>query len=546
MLIAKRIGREGCMKSACPWACLLVFSALCAPTVLCAQQPQPAPSTPTFRLNSTLVFLDVTVLDKRGRPVVSGLTRSDFTITEDNRPQRIFSFEAPQTHVMRTNASDENPEGKAPVTIFVLDELNSDFADFAYIRDEVRNFLKLQPEKLASPSELMVIGNESLEMLQGYTRSRSDLMDALKRVPTALPYKKMNGTFFWERFAQSIDALQQIALQNKGIPGRKNIIWVGHGGPGVNLVPLDLTPNQQDDLKQYVHSTTNMLVNSRISLFVIYPGLHVYHPAFSLSAMEADADITDNGDDPFAGDINFGVFVNETGGKLFFNRNDVDAEIARSQQMGANYYTLTYEPQEGTQDGRFRRIHVILRDRNLRAITKAGYFAPDEHARIDPRQRNIARLEEAAESTIPFTALDVRVANVVRHPDTRTAEFTIQLRRKHLDLLPTDDGKYAADLRLAAVSLDSNRQVLASRIENLTVLSRKQDPGQLPPVVSSFTLSLPFPRNTSSVRVVMENRGNGRMGAAELDRKTIQAARAAPAPEPQIHHRPEYVRSAPK
>jgi hypothetical protein len=40
-----------------------------------AQARQDQPSTPTFRATSGLVFLDVTVLDKKGRPVVTGLTR---------------------------------------------------------------------------------------------------------------------------------------------------------------------------------------------------------------------------------------------------------------------------------------------------------------------------------------------------------------------------------------------------------------------------------------------------------------------------------------
>jgi VWFA-related protein len=449
------------MNSHCllPW--LVVFSTVCAPIGLPAQNQQTAPSPPMFRLTSTLVFLDVTVLDKGGRPVVTGLTKDDFTILEDKKPQRIFSFEAPQAHVMGPGASDENPDGKAPVTIIVLDELNSNFDDFAYIRYEVKQFLRKQPERLASPAELLVIGNDSLEMLQGYTRSRADLMHALEHLPAALPYKKMNASFFWERFAQSMDALQQISLQNKGVPGRKNIIWVGHGGPGINLVPLDLPPKAEDELMQYVHSTTNMLVDSRISLFVIYPGLPVYNSTISMSAMEADADIGDNDNDPFAGDINFGVLVNETGGKLFFNRNDVDAEIARSQQMGANYYTLTYQPQQGDQNGKFRRIRVVLRDRNLRAVTKAGYFAPDEHAPINPRQQSIMKLAEAAQSTIPLTALDVRLANVQRHPDTGTAEFTVQLMSKNIRFLPTENGKYAANLALAAVSLDANQMIKA-------------------------------------------------------------------------------------
>lgn len=494
-----------------------------------------------FRLTSTLVFLDVTVLDKGGRPVVTGLTKDDFTILEDKKPQRIFSFEAPQAHVMGPGASDENPDGKAPVTIIVLDELNSNFDDFAYIRYEVKQFLRKQPERLASPAELLVIGNDSLEMLQGYTRSRADLMNALEHLPAALPYKKMNASFFWERFAQSMDALQQISLQNKGVPGRKNIIWVGHGGPGINLVPLDLPPKAEDELMQYVHSTTNMLVDSRISLFVIYPGLPVYSPTISISAMEADADIGDNDNDPFAGDINFGVLVNETGGKLFFNRNDVDAEIARSQQMGANYYTLTYQPQQGDQNGKFRRIRVVLRDRNLRAVTKAGYFAPDEHAPINPRQQSIMKLAEAAQSTIPLTALDVRLANVQRHPDTGTAEFTVQLMSKNIRFLPTENGKYAANLALAAVSLDANQMIKASRIESVTLLSNNQDSASLPAIVSAFRVRVRVPRNTRMVRVVMEDREDGRIGAAEVSRKTIDAAPAALTPEPQISERPEYV-----
>jgi len=206
---------------------------------LVAQGQQDQSNTPTFRATSTLVFLDVTVLDKKGEPVVTGLTKDDFTITEDNKPQRIFSFEAPETHVTGPNAGDSEPDGKAPVTIFVLDLLNSRFEDFAYIRYEVRRFLMSQPSQLTSPVELMVNGNNSLDMLLGYTRSRADLVFALDHLPATLPFKRMNArSFFWERFDQSIHALQLIALQNRGVPGRKYVVWVGHGGPSVSLTRI--------------------------------------------------------------------------------------------------------------------------------------------------------------------------------------------------------------------------------------------------------------------------------------------------------------------
>jgi hypothetical protein len=85
-----------------------------------------------------------------------------------------------------------------------------------------------QPPQLTSPAELMVNGNNSLDMLQGYTRSRADLLYALDHLPATLPFKHTNA-FFWDPFYQSIDALQLIALQNRGVPGRKNVMWVGHG-----------------------------------------------------------------------------------------------------------------------------------------------------------------------------------------------------------------------------------------------------------------------------------------------------------------------------
>ena len=517
--------------------CAVILIAFPAPRSLAQSPPtsQSAPSNiPTLRVTSRLVFLDVTVLDKAGNPVVEGLGKDDFTITENKKPQRIFSFEAPQVHTMGGATGDDNPDGKAPVTIFVLDLLNSQFEDFAFIRYSVQKYLAAQPPQLSSPAEMVVVGNNSLEILQGYTRSKEDLLFALDHLPAALPYKMMNGAFFWERFAQSIDALQQIALQSQGVPGRKNVIWVGHGGPNLNTMFLpDLWVQR---IRRYVHETTNMLVDARVSLFVIYPGLKGYGPALSISAMDADADIGNT--DPFAGDVNFGVLVNETGGKLFFDRNDVDAEIRRSQQLGSAYYTLTYQPHDGIEDGKFRRIRVTLRNRNLRVITKAGYFAPLPGEQVDPRQQMMFNLSQAARSDLPFHALDVTIASIVRHPDTRTAELTVVLNGRNLAWQATDEGKSGAKLMLAAASLTEQREMLSSRVENVTLLRPAGD--QTPPAqrAARLTLTVPVPRKTRSVRVVVETEEGGRIGAADLDRKTLDAAPEAPTPNAQLLRRP--------
>jgi hypothetical protein len=281
-------------------------------------------------------------------------------------------------------------------------------------------------------------------------------------------------------------------------------------------------------------------VDARVSLFVIYPGLPARGGVASVSAMQASLDIGE--DDPFAGDINFGIFANETGGKLFYNHNDVDAEIKISEGIGAEYYTLTYQPQDVEPNGKFRRIRVTLSNPNLHVVTKAGYFAPDKNSTIDPRQDKMNKLAEAVRSTVPFNALDVSLSSIAQHPDTQTVEFTVQLKSKNVTFQPADDGKRAAKLTVVAASLDDNGRIVASKVETATLLAH--DPARLPEVVSRFQLIIRVPRRTRRVRVIIEDEHGGRIGAADLDRKTIEAAPATETPVPKLRRRPPESRPA--
>jgi VWFA-related protein len=518
----------------CRMPFLLLVLAVCVVRcgVMAQGQQQGAGQTPTIQVTSRLVYLDVTVLDKKGKPVVTWLTRDDFTITEDKKPQTIFSFEAPQVHFGGLSAA--NAEGQPPVTIIVLDLLNSSFPDFAYIRYEVKRFLDAQPSVLSSRAELMVVGNQSLEMVQPLTRSRADLLNALHHIPPALPYKEMSGSFWAERFNQSIDALQEIALQTRGVPGRKNIVWVGHGSPGFNMTgwPWDI----QKRVEQYLHATTNMLVDSRVSLYVIYPGLSAGAPAMNLAAMDSSVDLGDG--DPFMDEMNFGLVANETGGKLFFNRNDVDSEMRESERLGSEYYTLTYQPHNNDDDGRFERIRVTLRNPNLRTVTKAGYFASDKNAPANERQQWLQNLVTALQSEVPFDALTMQVEGIVQHSDTNTVQFTVRLTQEHLMWTPTETGSSQTQLVMAAASLDGFRDIVTSKIQGYTVTADTQDAGLLqngPDLTLALTIHVP--KKAKDVRLVVEPESGQRMGSVEIGRKAILGAPSAPTPKPQVVRR---------
>src|SRR5688500_17757021 len=61
-----------------------------------SQQPPEQERPPTIRVDTEVVRVDVTVLDRRGRPVTD-LTKEDFVVEEDGAAQAITSFKLVET-----------------------------------------------------------------------------------------------------------------------------------------------------------------------------------------------------------------------------------------------------------------------------------------------------------------------------------------------------------------------------------------------------------------------------------------------------------------
>ena len=522
---------------------LLIRTLCCASLVSLglarAQTQEPPQSAPpaTLSVTSKLAFLDVTVLDKKNRPVVTGLTQDDFAITQDRQPQRIFSFEGPDVHEAVAVSPDDGAAGKAAPTAIVLDRLNSQFSEFAYSLICVRRFLLAQPEELNSPTELMLLGNRSFELLHSYTRSRAELLDVLNHLAPALPYK-VGAEWFRERFVQSIDALREIALQNEGMPGRKNVLWIG---PGVGL-RVDSLVGDYSKMKWYVHDTTNALVDARISLFVIYPGLGGAGIDFSNLYLNPDHPSLGLGvDDPFAAEMGFAAFANETGGAVLHNNNYVDLSMKQAESYGTSFYTLTYRPPDVPADGRFRRVTVTMRDPKLHAVTKVGYYAPDEKAPFNERQQALFHIASQVVSVIPFDALQVSLESIVRHSDSNTIEVMLRLGSKELVWQAGENGTSSTDVNLASASLSKSRQILASKMEDLSIVAHSQSPTVLSGAHNRIHVTLRTPPKTEAVRVVLETPGNGRAGSIDIPRGVIDAAKDAPTPEPKLVPQPRKL-----
>jgi hypothetical protein len=153
---------------------------------------------------------------------------------------------------------------------------------------------------------------------------------------------------------------------------------------------------------------------------------------------------------------------------------------------------------------------------------------------VDPMHE----IEEAAQSEVPFDSLGMSLVHVARHPDSRTVELTTLLKSTHLRWQATDDGRSAADITIAAVSLSKQRGILASRLRRLTIFSNSQDPARLSASNTLVTITVPVPRSTESVRVVILAQDGGQVGALELEHKVLASAPGSPTPEPQLQQRP--------
>src|SRR6202030_2356136 len=127
-----------------------------------AQSQIPSPSKTkqsrsVIHSNSRLVVLDVVVTDKAGHPI-TGLTKDDFEVLEDGKPQVIANFEPADAHfdnAAMSPASVDVKEAPAtlaaadrPETILVLDELNTSFVDASFGWQMLIKYLRKQPATL--------------------------------------------------------------------------------------------------------------------------------------------------------------------------------------------------------------------------------------------------------------------------------------------------------------------------------------------------------------------------------------------------------------
>lgn len=168
------------------WGWLFLLVLLFALSTFAQNGGQSGGSTITFRAETHEVLLDVVVNDHSGK-FIPGLKPDDFTVLEDGKPQKVVAFGMHAASLIPTgptpkiklppnqytNFAIADPE--RPVTIVLMDVLNTEVQDQAYTRKQMIGFLKSLPS--GRRVALFALGTR-LRMIQGFTGDSDTLVAA--------------------------------------------------------------------------------------------------------------------------------------------------------------------------------------------------------------------------------------------------------------------------------------------------------------------------------------------------------------------------------
>ncbi len=309
-------------------------------------KPPAAEESASFKVESNLVTLDVSVIDNRGH-FIPNIPRGNFRVSEDNVPQQIKSFGM----------------GEAPMTVCLLIEFSNKYQWYggqAWYQTLTAAYGFVQTLK---PDDYVAVIAYDMrpEILSDFSQNRMKTQEALSRL--RIPGFSESNLF---------DALVDTQERMKDIEGRKAIVLLSSGVDTFSKLTFDKARKtiQEDAVPIYAIGLMQaMRIMSEGSM----------GPLQEMTFLQADNQMK--------------TFAKETGGMSFFPRfyGEFGSIFQSIQQSLRNQYSLGYAPTNVARDGKFRKIKVELvsssgdplkvtddkgKPIKYQIICKAGYNAP--------------------------------------------------------------------------------------------------------------------------------------------------------------------------
>ena len=385
-------------------------------------QPPAGQRPPVIRSGINFVSVDVIVSDKKTGDVVMDLTKDDFEVREDKKPQAVQTFETikidPIGEATATpprpirNEDDEEREAKKPdVRLFVLllDDYHVRRGNDMLVKKPLIDFV----EKQLGPQDMVAVMYQLTPVsAMTFTRDHDALVSAINS------FQGRRGIYdpkneFEERYAyasaQTVEnirndvtmgALKGAAVRLGGLrDGRKSIIFVsegftstlpaqlqdpvaalpGFGNPARQSPGTDVTsPRQQSmeffdsvDLTSRLREVFDTANRNNTSIYAVDPrGL----AAFDYDIKDGVSNTSDRKSLNESLDA-LRVLADNTDGRAIVNRNDLATGMKQIIRDSSGYYLLGYTSSAAPTDGKFHTIDVRVKRPGVEVRARKGYWA---------------------------------------------------------------------------------------------------------------------------------------------------------------------------
>ena len=475
------------------------------PLLLLATLTQtPAPPQPpvTFKVEVNYVEIDANVTDAQGR-FVRALTRDDFQVVEDGKPQTLTAFSMVDIPIERMDpplfsktaippdvVTNRKPfEGR--VFVLVLDDLNTRFTRTARTRAAARQFV----ERYVGANDLVAVVNTS-----GYGKSMQDFTSnrqlALKAIDAAMGNKADSST---------VAALQDYNM-NRGVPGapatanasfneiqrytnarntlstlrnladfmagmrgrRKAVVYFSEG---INYNVTDPIANAHaTDVQHEIRDLVAAATRANVNVYSVDPrGLATgMEDAIEIGSFPTDNTIksTDLVNEMRLEQDSLRVIADETGGFAVLNQNDFRSGFSRILEDNSSYYVLGYYPTNDKLDGRFRNVQVKVLKPGLQVRARRGYVAPipakkDKPAKGPAEGKTSPALRDAMDSPIAISGLTISAfAAPFKGAGGKDAiAMAIEIDGRGLKFTTTPQGQFADELEVSFFAADGSGKI---------------------------------------------------------------------------------------
>ncbi len=524
-----------------------------------AQAATPEQATTSFSTRSELVLVPAIVTD--GSRHLTGLKKEDFTVLENGVAQKIAVFEevtasnavARKTPVAAdgtfTNVMTGTP-GARRINIIVLDMVNTQFADQAYAKREIIKFLErsAQSDQLTT---LIAFSRNGVKVIHDFTTDAKVLAAALQKAraqlgamhglnegleaelnagaidsaAVAIEAGNIEGMMnameaesaqMMRQFATqwTLDALRDIARAYAGIPGRKSLIWV------TGSFPFPITVNDDPRSFNFATRIQRILDELNSANISVYPvdarGLvtigYTAAERVTINPRNPGAGLTARMSAHSASLDTMNHFADLTGGRAFYNTNDIAGAASRAAEDGAEYYVLSYYRQRKPDEKPgWHKLQVKVEHAHVRA--RSGFFVGDQPKGPEAFLR--ADIKNAVESPFDFTALPVFFrlnGTPAAGPDNKKLlNFDIGLNPRTFEIDYNDNNH--ASLEFVALARDESMKVADVVEENLQANLKPETVRKVMLEGMTYHSKLKLAPGEYSVRVIVRDNLSGKMGS---------------------------------